>query len=131
MASKHHHLRGTWLQQCWYPPFSCHGFITHAFYLTHSAVYFHPARTIGGMVEADIFCFMGLLFSAFVCLSGMALFWWLDVKHGWEWLANLIVILWVGLSVFVVAWSKVWMAKPSFNAGMCCFFGNSFESSCS
>ncbi|KAJ7762513.1 Fusaric acid resistance protein-like-domain-containing protein [Mycena metata] len=79
------------------------------------AVYFNPAKSMGGMVEADLYCFMGLVYSAFVCLSSMTVFWWLETKPGWEWLADVLVIAWIGVSMSVLAWMKVWMAAPSFN----------------
>ncbi|KAF5386002.1 hypothetical protein D9615_002507 [Tricholomella constricta] len=79
------------------------------------AVYFNPAKTQGGMIEADIFCLAGLLYSAFVCLSSMSMFWWLELSPGWEWLGDLVAILWIGFSMSIVAWSKVRMASPSFN----------------
>ncbi|KAF7376656.1 ArAE-2 domain-containing protein [Mycena sanguinolenta] len=78
-------------------------------------VYFNPAKTMGGMVEADLYCFVGLMYSAFVCLSSMSMFWWLETKPGWEWLADILVIVWIGVSMSIVAWMKVWMASPSFN----------------
>ncbi|KAF8143351.1 hypothetical protein K438DRAFT_1876211 [Mycena galopus ATCC 62051] len=78
-------------------------------------VYFNPAKTMGGMVEADMYCFVGLVYSAFVCLSSMTMFWWLETKPGWEWLADILVIAWIGVSMSIVAWMKVWMASPSFN----------------
>ncbi|KAG6812597.1 hypothetical protein H0H92_001948 [Tricholoma furcatifolium] len=79
------------------------------------AVYYNPAKTMGGMIEADIFCLVGLLFAAFVCLSSMNMFWWLELSPGWEWLGDLVAILWIGLSMSIVSWCKVWMANPSFN----------------
>jgi len=79
------------------------------------AVYFNPAKTNGGMMEADIFCLVGLLYAAFVCLSSMSLFWWLELQPGWEWLGDLVAIVWIGVSMCGVAWAKVWMANPSFN----------------
>ncbi|KAI0929858.1 hypothetical protein AcV5_006710 [Taiwanofungus camphoratus] len=79
------------------------------------AVYYNPAKTLGGMVEADVFCFMGLLFAAFVSLSSMSMFWFFEVKPGLEWLADSLVLLWIGLGMSAVAWMKVWMAKPTFN----------------
>ncbi|KDQ55716.1 hypothetical protein JAAARDRAFT_327588 [Jaapia argillacea MUCL 33604] len=79
------------------------------------AVYFNPAKTVGAMIEADGFCLMGLLFAAFVSLSSMSMFWWLEVKEGWEWLADVLVIVWIGVSMSTVAWMKLRMAKPSFN----------------
>jgi hypothetical protein len=85
--------------------------------LLSSAVYFNPAKTVGAMIEADFFCLVGLVYSALVCVCSMSMFWWLEVKPGWEWLADMLVILWVGVSMSGIAWMKVWMAKPSFNTG--------------
>ncbi|ETW81116.1 putative aromatic acid exporter [Heterobasidion irregulare TC 32-1] len=79
------------------------------------AVYFNPAKTIGGMMEADRYCLMGLAFAAFVSLGSMNMYWWFEVRHGWEWLADVLVILWIGLGMSFVAWMKLWMAKPTFN----------------
>ncbi|KAJ7678691.1 hypothetical protein B0H17DRAFT_102075 [Mycena rosella] len=79
------------------------------------AVYYNPARTMGSMLEADLYCFVGLVYSAFVSLSSMAVFWWLEKQPGWEWLANVLVIVWIGVSMSLVAWTKVWMASSSFN----------------
>ncbi|KAG6842094.1 hypothetical protein C0991_002748 [Blastosporella zonata] len=79
------------------------------------AVYYNPAKTMGGMIEADIFCLVGLLFAAFVCLCSMNMFWWLELSPGCEWLGDLVAILWIGISMSIVSWSKVWMANPSFN----------------
>ncbi|KAK7692161.1 hypothetical protein QCA50_003780 [Cerrena zonata] len=79
------------------------------------AVYFNPAKTVGGMLEADTFCLMGLLYAAFVSLSSMGMFWFFEVRSGWEWLADSLVILWIGLGMSAVAWTKLWMAKPAFN----------------
>jgi len=69
------------------------------------------------MIEADFFCLVGLVYSAVVCVCSMSMFWWLEVKPGWEWLADMLVILWVGVSMSGIAWMRVWMAKPSFNTG--------------
>jgi hypothetical protein len=88
---------------------------THDLY---SAVYFNPAKTIGGMVEADLYCFMGLLYATFISLSSMAMFWWIDVKPGLEWLADLFAILWIGVGMAALSWTKSWMNKPSFGTGM-------------
>ncbi|KAI6037545.1 Fusaric acid resistance protein-like-domain-containing protein [Pisolithus marmoratus] len=80
------------------------------------AVYYNPAKSIGGMVEADTFCFIAWLYSAFVCLTGMSLFWWLDVQPEWEIVADFVPILWVGCSMWGLSWMKVWMSKPTFNS---------------
>ncbi|KAH7889008.1 hypothetical protein F5I97DRAFT_1804311 [Phlebopus sp. FC_14] len=80
------------------------------------AVYYNPAKTIGGMIEADSFCTIAWLYSAFVCLSGMSLFWWLGVQLGWDSVADFVPILWVGLSMWGLSWMKMWMAKATFNS---------------
>ena len=69
------------------------------------------------MLEADAFCGMGLLFAAFVSLSSMSMYWFFEVRPGMEWLADSLVILWVGIAMSFIAWMKVWMAKPTFNTG--------------
>ncbi|KAF5374581.1 hypothetical protein D9757_010158 [Collybiopsis confluens] len=79
------------------------------------AVYFNPAKSMGGMIEADFFCLFGILYSAFICLSSMTVFWWLDVQPGWEWLADALAVVWVGVGMSFLAWMKVYMANPQFN----------------
>ncbi|KAG9316913.1 Fusaric acid resistance protein-like-domain-containing protein [Chiua virens] len=80
------------------------------------AVYYNPAKTIGGMFEADSYCLVAWLYSALMSLSGLALFWWLDVKPGFEILADCLLIVWMGLTIWGLTWMKVWMAKPTFNS---------------
>ncbi|KAK7056022.1 Fusaric acid resistance protein-like-domain-containing protein [Favolaschia claudopus] len=81
------------------------------------SVHFNPAKTIGAMVEADLYCLVGLIYSAFVCLSSVSLFWWLQGKSGWDWLASILVILWIGVHFGFMGWMKVWMNHPSFSVG--------------
>ena len=85
--------------------------------ITCSAVYFNPAKTVGAMIEADTFCLMGVLYATFVSLGSMSMYWFFEVQPGWEWLADSLVILWVGLGMSAMAWMKQWMGKPSFNTG--------------
>lgn len=85
--------------------------------LAFSAVYFNPAKTIGGMFEADVFCTMGLLFSTFVSLTSMSVYWFFELQSGYEWLADILVLLMIGVGMSAAAWMKVWMAKPPFNTG--------------
>ncbi|KAG1725283.1 Fusaric acid resistance protein-like-domain-containing protein [Suillus paluster] len=80
------------------------------------AVYYNPAKTMGGMMEADSYCACAFLYAAFVCLGSMSTFWSLEAIPGWEWLADALVILWVGVGMWGLTWMKVWMAKPTFNS---------------
>ncbi|KAF8973312.1 hypothetical protein BDZ97DRAFT_1780768 [Flammula alnicola] len=77
------------------------------------AVYFNPAKTVGAMIEADLFCLFGVLYAAVVCLVSMSMFWFLEVRPGWEWMADFVAIAWIALSMSILAWMKVWMANPS------------------
>jgi len=63
------------------------------------------------MIEADLYVLAGLLFSLFVCMGSTAMYWWAELKPGWEWLADLIVLGWIGLSMAVIAFLKVWMVS--------------------
>lgn len=69
------------------------------------------------MLEADTFCLMGVLYATFISLGSMSMYWFFEVRAGWEWLADSLVILWIGLGMSAMAWMKVWMGKPSFNTG--------------
>ncbi|KAF8550630.1 hypothetical protein OG21DRAFT_1478462 [Imleria badia] len=80
------------------------------------AVYYNPAKTIGGMFEADSYCLVAWLYSALMSLSGLSLFWWLDLKPGFELVADFELIIWVGLTIWGLTWMKVWMSKPTFNS---------------
>lgn len=79
-------------------------------------VYYNPAKTLGAMLEANFFCSMGLVFASFVSLGSMGMYWFFEVQSGWEWLADTLVILWIGLGISTLAWTKLWMRKPTFNA---------------
>ncbi|KAH8825581.1 hypothetical protein DL96DRAFT_1711406 [Flagelloscypha sp. PMI_526] len=89
------------------------------------AVYFNPAKTLGGMVEADAFCFIGLVYSVIISLLSLLMF--RGVRHLAEnphphYNENVVVglvhtgiILWIGLSMSAIAFMKVYLNKPSFN----------------
>lgn len=93
-------------------------YILKQFAVPYRAVYFNPAKTLGGMLEADRYCLAGLAFAAFVSLGSMNMYWWLEHYPSLDWLADILVILWIGLGMSTVAWMKLWMAKPTFNTGV-------------
>ncbi|KAG8732825.1 hypothetical protein FRC11_010722 [Ceratobasidium sp. 423] len=80
------------------------------------AVYYNPAKTIGGMIEADMFCLVGAVFASFASLMATDSFWFFEVQPGWEWLADLLVLSWLGLAMTLIAWSKLWVGKPTFGS---------------
>ncbi|KAI0058126.1 hypothetical protein BV25DRAFT_1811380 [Artomyces pyxidatus] len=79
------------------------------------AVYFNPAKTLGGMVEADLYCILGLAFATIISLGSMNVYWAFELQPGWEWLADILALTWIGIGMSLVAWVKLWMAKPTFN----------------
>lgn len=86
-------------------------------YCACSAVYYNPAKTLGGMIESDIYCVMGLGFASFISLGSMYMYWTLEPHAGWEWLADALVLTWIGVGMSMLAWFKLWIAKPTFNPG--------------
>ncbi|KAH7339754.1 Fusaric acid resistance protein-like-domain-containing protein [Rhizoctonia solani] len=80
------------------------------------AVYYNPAKTIGGMIEADMFCLVGAAFASFASLMATDSFWFFEVQPGWEWLADVLVLAWLGLAMTLIAWSKLWVGKPTFGS---------------
>lgn len=59
------------------------------------------------MQEADIYCLGAALFAAFVALASMDTFWFLEVREGWEWLADALTFIWIAVAMSIVAWVKV------------------------
>ena len=70
------------------------------------------------MLQADIYCIAGFLYSAIVSLTSVSLYWYFERRPGWEWLADCLVVGVLALSMSLLAWGKVWMNKPSFSTGM-------------
>ena len=60
---------------------------------------------------------MGLGFASFISLGSMYTYWTLEPHAGWEWLADALVLIWIGVGMSMVAWFKLWIAKPTFNPG--------------
>ncbi|KAG8702606.1 hypothetical protein FRC09_004653 [Ceratobasidium sp. 395] len=79
-------------------------------------VYYNPAKTIGGMIEADLFCLVGAVFASFASLVATGSFWFFELQPGWEWLADALVVSWLGLAMMIIAWSKLWVGKPTFGS---------------
>ena len=69
------------------------------------------------MFEADLYCLLGIVWASFISLGSMGMFWWLERYHNLNFLAEIIVIAFIGFGMTVVAFMKQWMAKPSFNTG--------------
>lgn len=61
------------------------------------------------MIEADLFCLFGVVYAWTVCLVSMSMFWFFEVRPGWEWAADVVAITWIAVSISILAWLKLWM----------------------
>lgn len=71
------------------------------------------------MIEADLFCLVGAAFASFASLVATQSFWFFELQPGWKWLADALVLSWLALAMMVIAWSKLWVGKPTFGSGQC------------
>ncbi|KAG8758649.1 hypothetical protein FRC14_007704 [Serendipita sp. 396] len=78
-------------------------------------VYYNPAKTTGGMFEADVFCLMGVFFALFITCASILSSWIIDNHPLLEWLGDLTILTWIGIAITVISWMKVWINKASFN----------------
>ncbi|GAA6057794.1 hypothetical protein JCM3770_001043 [Rhodotorula araucariae] len=94
-------------------PWDVDGPLRNAHIVATVAVYFMPARTIGGMVEADLFLLVGAAYAAFLTCGSMAVavlfdhFDLLGCGHAF------ILVAWLGGGYALLAWFKVTMNKPT------------------
>jgi hypothetical protein len=75
-----------------------------------SVIYFAPAVSLGEMLEADVYCFVGLIFAFLACSGGLSLRQVLSCRLG-----DVTIVFWVGLCMGLVCWTKAYMFKPPFN----------------
>ncbi|PWN22584.1 hypothetical protein BCV69DRAFT_257516, partial [Microstroma glucosiphilum] len=90
------------------------------------AVYFHPARTFGSMIEADIFAMGAFLFSmSLTFVSMLAAVKLHDLGH--PHLSNLIsVFVFLAGGMALVGYAKVKMGKPTFNTACSLIYVSTF-----
>ncbi|PKY38564.1 hypothetical protein RhiirA4_336561 [Rhizophagus irregularis] len=80
------------------------------------AVFFNPAKTVGGMYEAVMFSLIGGLFGSLICIGSMASAVWFD-NNGLDTIGRILgVVIWCGGSMFIVAFLKAKLNKPNFNS---------------
>lgn len=83
------------------------------------SVYYNPAKSLGTMLEADIFCFIVAAIAAFVSLAAVGTLRMADTfNKSWDrdfgdWTA---LFFWFGGTLSVLAWLKVRLGKQSFNS---------------
>ncbi|EPQ26564.1 uncharacterized protein PFL1_05886 [Pseudozyma flocculosa PF-1] len=79
------------------------------------AVYFHPAKTLGAMVEADFFALIAFVFSVALGFSSMAVAVFLHDADMLFVSDILSVLVFLGIGMALVGYAKVKVAKPQFN----------------
>lgn len=93
-------------------------------------VYFHPAKSAGNMLLADRYAAILAGLAAVVCILAMLTLHLFDsfspsLGSKWDWISEagdwVVNILYIGGSMGLLAWAKVWVANPSFNSGMYLF----------
>ncbi|BGP68500.1 hypothetical protein NBRC10513v2_001833 [Rhodotorula toruloides] len=94
-------------------PFDVDGPIKNAHVVATVAVYFMPSRTIGGMVEADLFLSLAALFAIFLSCGSMAMTVFLDAYDLLTLGHALVIVLWIGCGYGCLAFAKVVWAKPT------------------
>jgi len=87
---------------------------------------FNPAKTAGHMFLANRFCVVLALLAAAVSICAMltlAVFDHFSPSQGtrWDLISEIgdwfVCVVWIGGSMALLAWSKVWVNNPSFNSG--------------
>lgn len=90
------------------------------------AVYFHPARTFGSMLEADIFALVAFIFS-----MGLSMLSMLVARHlhdfGLASFSNFVtVFVFLGGGMAFVGWTKLTVGKPTFNTACSLVYVSTF-----
>lgn len=79
-------------------------------------VYFHPARSIGSMLEASIFAFTAFVYAAFICITGMGVSVLFADKLNLMPLGHAIVlVVFIGGGLGFVGWIKQKLGDPLVN----------------
>ncbi|RIA95229.1 Fusaric acid resistance protein-like-domain-containing protein [Glomus cerebriforme] len=80
------------------------------------AVFFNPAKTVGGMYEAVGYSLLGGLFGSLVTIGSMASAVWFNANDHNNLGCIISVVVWCGGSMFIVAFLRAKLNKPTFNS---------------
>lgn len=97
-------------------PFDLEGPVSGAHVIATVATYYNPAKTLGAMVEADIFMLYGSFFAFLVCIGSMATASIMEsagLHTASHWI---LVIVWLMGSMGLVAWMKVKVSNAQFGS---------------
>ena len=78
-------------------------------------MYFNPAKTAGGMFEADVYCFMGVFFTLLVTCGSIVSFWVVEARPYLGWFGDSFIFFLLASAMTFLSWMKVWINKASFN----------------
>jgi hypothetical protein len=81
------------------------------------AVFFNPAKTVGGMYEAVLFAILGGLYGSLIGIGSMASAVWFNDNNNYVFGHIISVVIWCGGSMFIVAYFRAKLNKPTFNSG--------------
>lgn len=79
------------------------------------AVYFHPAKTLGAMIEADIFALGAFIYAVTLGFCSMAVAVFLHETDRIVISDIISVLVFLGLGMALVGYAKIKVAKPQFN----------------
>lgn len=81
-------------------------------------VYFHPARSAGSMIEADLIAIVAVLYATTISIASMAASVLFGSVLGWVTFAYIVVlVVFVGTSFGFIGWIKQKLNNPSVNVG--------------
>ncbi|KAM0753945.1 hypothetical protein T439DRAFT_378053 [Meredithblackwellia eburnea MCA 4105] len=93
-------------------PFDVDGPVRNAREIATVSVYFNPAKTIGSMIEANLFALLGVMYAAFLCCGSMWMTLLLNPDH--PKIAHAVVLIfWLGGGYGLLAFVKARVNKPT------------------
>lgn len=97
-------------------PFDIEGATPNAHFIATVAVYYNPARSVGSMLEADLFMVWAASAATLVSLGAMATAVTLNDRNE-EWLSHFVILVfWLAGSCGFIAYMKVKVGKATFGS---------------
>lgn len=84
-----------------------------------SAVFFNPAKSLGGMVDAATAGLCAILFGVLVSVASMLSAIWFNQRNLYIWGHVASVVVFGGGSTFIVAYAKAYYNRPTVYVGKC------------
>lgn len=97
-------------------PFDLEGPISGAHVIATVSCYYNPAKTLGAMIEADIFMLWASFYAFVTCMGSMGTAVWLNYAGFHELSHFVTIIVWLTVSMSLLGWMKVKMNHPQFGS---------------